>query len=72
MGLTFKPVDGRGRMARDDKPNWYPEWRKALELVISTGIARDRIKWGTPDREAAEHEHDEALALFAEAGRRIQ
>jgi hypothetical protein len=72
MSLTFKPFDGRGRVAdRDDVPSWYPEWRRALELVISTGVARDRIKWGTPEREAAEREHDNALAIFREAGQSI-
>jgi hypothetical protein len=73
MPLAFKPFAGPGRAdRRDDKPTWYPEWREALELVISTGIARDRVKWGTSEREGADREHEEALALFRDAGQRIR
>jgi hypothetical protein len=57
---------------RKDMPAWYPEWRKALESVISTGVARDHTKRGTPERQAADREHDDALALFREAAQRIR
>jgi hypothetical protein len=55
-----------------EMPPWYHEWREALESVIATGIARDRTKRGTPEREAADREHDDALALFREAAQQIR
>jgi hypothetical protein len=45
----------------DDMPSWYREWRSALELVIATGVTRDRAKRGTPEREAADRVHEERI-----------
>jgi hypothetical protein len=55
----------------EDQP-WYPEWRAALERVISALVARDATIVGTPQRRAAQQEYDAAMAAFREIANRLR
>jgi hypothetical protein len=56
----------------DHRPPWYEEWREALGRVVAATMARDAAQPGTPEREAAEREHEVALAIFCEVANRIR
>jgi hypothetical protein len=47
----------------EDQP-WYPEWKKTIDRVIAALMARDSVKPGTPQREAADLEYEAAIAAF--------
>jgi hypothetical protein len=51
----------------EDQP-WHREWREALDRVIAAQMRRDGAKLGTPEREAANREHEAALVAFSRAG----
>lgn len=46
-----------------DQP-WYPEWKKAVDRVVSARMALDATSPDTLGREAAEREYEAALAAF--------
>jgi hypothetical protein len=50
-------------MPDEDNPN-YPIWRTAAERVIAARNALDRTMIGTPERKAAEQEHQAAHAAY--------
>ena len=39
-------------------------WRKAIERVTAAQVARDKANPGTPERQAADAEHEAALAEY--------
>jgi hypothetical protein len=47
---------------------WYERWADALHRVMDTAAARDAEKPGTPGREKAEAEYQDALASYREIG----
>jgi hypothetical protein len=48
--------------AEDDPDN--PVWRKAVERVIAARKSLDKAEIGTPERAAAEQEHQAAPAAY--------
>lgn len=50
----------------EDQP-WYQPWREVLDRVIAAQMARDGTKADTPEREAANHEYEAALAALLAA-----
>jgi hypothetical protein len=54
------------------RPWWYSEWHEVLERVVAATMARDAARPGTPEREAAEREHEAALAVYREVAQRIR
>ena len=48
--------------AEDDPED--PVWRKAVERVIAARKALDKTSTGTPEREAAEQEHQAAHVAY--------
>jgi hypothetical protein len=55
----------------EDQP-WHQEWREALDRVIAAQMRRDGAKLGTPEREAANREHEAALAAFRALAEKIR
>ena len=55
----------------EDQP-WYPQWRAALDRVIAASMAVDATMVGTPERLAANQEHDDALAAFRKIANEIR
>jgi hypothetical protein len=47
----------------EDDPN-YPAWRKAVERVIAARKALDGTEIDTPERKAAQQEHQAAHAAY--------
>src|SRR6476660_8787328 len=55
----------------EDQP-WHQEWREALDRVIAAQMRRDSAKLGTPEREAANREHEAALVVFRALAEKIR
>jgi hypothetical protein len=51
----------------EDQP-WYPEWKKTIDRVIAALMARDSVKPGTPQREAADLEYEAVHCRLSGAG----
>ena len=51
---------------------WHQEWREALDRVIAAQMRRDGAKLGTPEREAANREHEAALVVFRALAEKIR
>jgi hypothetical protein len=55
----------------EDQP-WYPEWRAAVDRVVTARMARDSATPGTPEREDADREYDAAFAAHRLAAERFR
>jgi hypothetical protein len=55
----------------EDQP-WYLEWRAAVDRVGTAHTARDSAATGSPERQAADLEYDDALIAFRSAAQRFR
>ncbi len=55
----------------EDQP-WYPEWRTAVNRAVTACTARDSAAAGSPERQAADREYEDALVAFRSAAQRFR
>jgi hypothetical protein len=55
----------------EDQP-WYAVWKKSLDRVVATRLARDAIKAGTSEWEAADVEYENALTAHRLLARQLR
>jgi hypothetical protein len=58
--VMHSPITQMKRVKFEDQP-WYAVWKKSLDRVVATRLARDAIKPSTPEWEAADLEYQNAL-----------
>jgi hypothetical protein len=59
---SVHPITPMSRVKFEDQP-WYPAWKKSIDRVVATRLALDATKPGTPEREVAEREYENALTV---------
>jgi hypothetical protein len=46
-----------------EKQPWYPVWKKSIDRLVAARLALDATKPGTPERESAEREYENAMNI---------